>query len=666
MKYILQNDFLSYTLNEAGEVCSVFNKKTGHEYCTAKGELFRLLYKFEDFEERPIDAKDQKDPQIAVNDNVMTVVYNRLNSPNGVLDIRLQFTLTLTEERLSVVSEIQNDSEVEVMELITTAMAGIGTLGDKALTDHLVTPLHLGDDIVDPYHADFFKHSDKLYKRKYDRPDHRHADLDLPYPGMCCMQWFSLFNEKESIYVSNHDAKHRMICMHVERRVTDCSLRMGICQYPFLKKGESYVMPPIVYALFDGDWHRGAKLYRKWMDEDYGWKAPVRPKWGSEFEGFLRCIFRTQSGEFNFRFTDIPRMFDMVQAAGLNTLFVLGWPQGGFGRLRPDYWLDPRYEEDFKKGLEYVHSKGGKLIMYLSYHAVDEYSKFYREEGGEAVLCKDIWGRYTRYSETYGADGTYRKLMNLPRDQFCACSGSDLWQQKMKESTDYCLSLGTDGVLYDLGGTRPLFCIAEGHDHQKPNEARSSKAERYRGLRENIKAKGEEKLMMQEHCVDIYAQHMDIIQPPSFFIRTSRIPEVFRYTFPEIRMTNRNNALDETKYKDSCNNSFVYGLAFDLSIFRCAGTPEDIPTYTAYMKTIIALRKQYGKFFHYGKFVDEDGFEYDKKVFLQKAYVAPDGALGVAVWNWSDHEDTVTYTNTATGKQVSVTLEKDAVCFVEL
>ena len=186
--YLLQNEIVAYTLDDQGSVCSVFHKKTGHEYCTAKGELFRLLYKFEDFEERPIDAKDQPAPKIAVNGNVMTVTYENLVSPNGVLEIRLQFTLTLTDERLTVVSEIENNSEVEVMELITTALAGIGTLGDKTLTDHLVTPLHLGDDIKDPYHADFFKHSDKLYKRKYDRPDHRHADLDLPYPGMCCMQ----------------------------------------------------------------------------------------------------------------------------------------------------------------------------------------------------------------------------------------------------------------------------------------------------------------------------------------------------------------------------------------------------------------------------------------------------------------------------------------------
>ena len=144
------------------------------------------------------------------------------------------------------------------------------------------------------------------------------------------------------------------------------------------------------------------------------------------------------------------------------------------------------------------------------------------------------------------------------------------------------------------------------------------------------------------------------------------MPEMFKYTFPEIRMTNRNNALDEENYLDNCNYSFVYNLAFDLSIFRCSGLPSDIPNYTAYMKELIALRQQHSKFFHYGKFVDEDGFHCDKKVFTQKAYLAEDGSLGVAVWNSSDQADTVTYSNDNTGNAVTVTLEKDSVCFIEL
>ena len=664
MFYTLENDILRYSLDARGFVRSVFNKRTNYECCKAPGELFRLLYKFEDFEERTVNAEDQNPPLITVCENTMQVVYPTLLTPNGEQPIRLVFTLTLTGEQLQVVSDIENGSILEVRELQTTALAGILGLSDQPQKETLLIPHCLGRKIANPYKADFFKFS-TLFKKKYERPDNRHSDMDVPYPGYSSMQWYSLYNDSQSIYVGNHDKNHLIICQHIERRTADGTLRLGICQYPFLKQGESFRTPPIVYALLPGDWHLGAKLYRRWMEEDYGWKAPERPRWAMEFDGWLRCIFRVQSGEFNFRFADIPRMFDEVQAAGLNTLFVLGWPQGGFGRLRPDYWLDPRYAEDFKKGVEYVHSKGGKLFMYVSYFAVDEDSKFFREEGGAATLMKDIWGRWSRFSETYAVDGTYRKLLNTPRDQLCTCSGSDLWQEKMKKSADYCLDLGADGVLYDLGGYRPLFCCAEGHDHKKPNQARASKANRYKELRANIKAKGD-RIIMEEHCIDIYSQHMDLVQPPTFQPRGNWMPEMFKYTFPEVRMTNRNNALDEENYLDSCNYSFVYNLAFDLSIFRCSGLPSDIPNYTAYMKQIIDLRKENSKFFHYGNFVDEDGFACDKKVFCQKAYVAPDGSLGVAVWNYSDRDDTATYTNTATGNAVTVTLKKDAVCFITL
>lgn len=665
MHYILKNEYLSYCLDRSGAICSVRNEKNGHEYCHAPGELFRMIYAVEDFYERSIDAKNQDAPEITVKDNVMTVYYPRLKSDDRIVEVELTFTITLVENRLSVVADIKNNSNVMVAELQTTAFAGIQALDGDSKQDSLMVPLRLGRRIPDPAHTDFFKHS-LLVKRKYDRPDARHSDLDIPYPGHSSMQWFSLYNKNESIYVGNHDTAHRILCQHIERRMADDTLRLGMCQYPFLEKGESYTTPPVVYALLEGDWHSGAKFYRKWMTEDYGWKAPERPDWVRQFQGWLRVIFRTQSGEYNFRFTDIPRLFDQVQEAGLNTLFVLGWPRGGFGKLRPDYYADERYLEDLKKGIDYVHSKGGKLFMYVSYHAVDEASEYYQKEGGAATLVKDLWGNYVRYSETYAADGTYRKLLNKPRDQLCTCSGSDMWQEKMKKSANYCLELGADGVLYDLGGTRPLFCFAEGHDHNKPNEARASKANRYKELRANIKTRGEERIIMEEHCIDIYAQHMDIVQPPTFNARSNFTVEMFRYTFPEVVMTNRNMALDEEGYLDNCNYSFIYGLAYDMSIFRCAGTLEDVPNYTAYVKKLVALRKQYAKYFAYGTFVDEDGFTVTGAPFRQKAYLAEDGSLGVAVWNCTDAEGTAEYKNVSTGKKVSVTLEKDRVCFVEL
>ena len=83
------------------------------------------------------------------------------------------------------------------------------------------------------------------------------------------------------------------------------------------------------------------------------------------------------------------------------------------------------------------------------------------------------------------------------------------------------------------------------------------------------------------------------------------------------------------------------------------------------LKEIIELRKKYSKYFIDGLFVDEDGFLKSQDAFRQKAYRAEDGSIGIAVWNWSDKMDTVTYTSVETGKAITVTLEKDKVCFVE-
>ena len=53
--------------------------------------------------------------------------------------------------------------------------------------------------------------------------------------------------------------------------------------------------------------------------------------------------------------------------------------------------------------------------------------------------------------------------------------------------------------------------------------------------------------------------------------------------------------------------SFLYGLRFDMTIYRCCGSLRDIPRYAAYLKEISALYERYGDFLLRGRFVDGDG-----------------------------------------------------------
>ena len=105
-------------------------------------------------------------------------------------------------------------------------------------------------------------------------------------------------------------------------------------------------------------------------------------------------------------------LYDELEENGFNTLFLLGWEKGGFARMWPDYIVDDRMggEEKLREGIEYVHKKGGRVLMFLSYSLIDYQSDFYLKEGGAEATMKSIWGLDIPFAETYCGEGTYRKI----------------------------------------------------------------------------------------------------------------------------------------------------------------------------------------------------------------------------------------------------------------
>ena len=97
--------------------------------------------------------------------------------------------------------------------------------------------------------------------------------------------------------------------------------------------------------------------------------------------------------EINWDYSQIPALYDELEENGFNTLFLLGWEKGGFARMWPDYIVDDRMggEEKLREGIEYVHKKGGRVLMFLSYSLIDYQSDFYLKEGGAEATMKSIW-----------------------------------------------------------------------------------------------------------------------------------------------------------------------------------------------------------------------------------------------------------------------------------
>lgn len=648
--YVLEGKTLRYALNSRAQVVSVYNKLTAHEYVHQPGELWKLIYKEGEREEIPVYGIDQEFSAEQGEDR-LEIRYRGLRGDGRRLDVDLTILLRMAEAGLIVQSQLVNrDAQAQIMELSVTAVSGVRALSGNPKEDSIAWPLRMGIRVPAPALSDLSVYSGF---RKYERHDQYHTDLDNLYPAQMSMQWYDWYNKGEGLYIGSHDLTHHTICMHVERDVKANVLRMGVNRYPMLEAGESWRSAETVYFPHRGDWHAGAKFYRDFMTASGNWSAPAQPDWAKDFSGWLRVILKQHHGECNWTYDDIPRLYDEAEAAGMKTIFLLGWERGGFARRWPDYVVDERMggAEKLKAGIDYVHGKGGKVLMFLSYSLLDRQSDFYLREGGEACTIKSLWGEEVPFAETYCGEGTYRKIPNPPMPMYLSCPGSDPWQKKMLSAADVCLDLGADGVLYDLGGLKPYFCYDKRHNHKKPSHACEQKAARFAELRAHIHQRNPENIILMEHTVDIFNQHMDIVQSTDSGARPDSMIEMYRYTFPELIPTNRESGQDESDYRNAVNRTVLYGLRFDMTIYRCCGTLSDIPNYAAYLKQINALRQEHADTLLRGRFVDEDGFRVDNENVRAKGFVGGRGQEAVVLWNPTDEP-----------QQAEVRFDNGAVC----
>lgn len=636
----IENEALRFAIDDLGHASSFVNKLSGHEYIVEGGELFKLIYAEKERTEIPVFASGQAFSVKAKADS-MDLVYDGLQGDGRRLDVKLTLHFHLTDESLVVSADLVNHDKASIMEISLTALGGSRFIDGDGKDDYIAWPDHMGKKIPQPALRDLSVYAGF---RKYERHDHLHTDLDCLYPARMSMQWYDWTNGREGLYIGSHDTTGHTKCAHVERSAKTGLLQMGFIFYPMIETDEVYVGTDVVYQPHLGDWHTASKIYRAFMEESGYLKLTEQRPWAKEFKGWLRVILKPHHCELNWDYHDIPMLFDDARSAGLDTLFLLGWEKGGFARMWPDYEADERMggEKVLKEGIEYVHSKGGKVIMFLSYSLIDHQSDFYKNGPGEECTMKTIWGDEIPFSETYCGEATYRKIPNPPMPMYMGCPGSDKWQDKMLKSADYLCSLGADGVLYDLGGLPAYFCYDKRHNHTKPSHSMEQKSQRFAQLRDRIREDGEDSIILMEHTVDIFNMNMDIVQGTNKADRPDDLIEMYRYTFPEFVITNRESGQDQDDYRTMVNRSVILGLRFDMTIFRCCGLLKDIPLYRDYLVEVNRMLDEHKDTLLLGSFRDQDGFAIDNSLVKAKSFESKEGHLEVVVWNPADEDQQVT------------------------
>jgi hypothetical protein len=142
-------------------------------------------------------------------------------------------------------------------------------------------------------------------------------------------------------------------------------------------------------------------------------------------------------------------------------------------------------------------------------------------------------------------------------------------------------------------------------------------------------------------------------------------PELFRYTFPELIVTQRN--ANPMSTRNISNFACFYGFRHENESrytgdvkylkhtmpvskdYSDCNSPPDVrlvcstpPKPAAkYMRDVIAMRNQFADFLKNGRFIDVEGITFEGNNSVAHGFLAEDGRLGVVVWNYGDKPETV-------------------------
>jgi len=599
----------------------------------------------DDSKKREIEVRSSKQKGLIKKTcDCVDIVYDTLTSEQGdIYDIKLVIKVkghfaadsghSLCEvSPLSFNAEITNNSGVRVNEIKLPYIELSCGCDSKRENDMLYTSCGLGRRIKNPWENIKKCHSE------YMSGDQNEIWYSDTYPSYASMAWFGMETGGKFLYIGRHDDLFRVCVMSVGTgpRNSEPRLIFTISHFPMVRNGETVDTAPVMVNLIDGDWRKGSEIYRNWADQNW-WNVPERRQWVREFTGWQRVILKHQFGEIYYKYSDLPALFLEGKKAGIDTLLVFGWWKEGFDNGYPNYEPDDELggAEALKKAIKDVQSLGGRVILYSNGVLIDKSTEYY-EKIGKDICRKNI--ENIEYRENYAFSGKSMLLKSFEHKSFVsACQATKEWKRKLLEVADILMSFGPDSVFFDqMAGHRALLCYDESHLHGKRVDMEAvSRRENMKAIRARVT---EKTCFGSEYVVDCFAQYLDYNHGDKYASSydPNAFPEMLRNTFPEIILTNRGLHDERADFKKQLNYAFVYGMRFDVAIYRCRGSIKDVPDYQEHLAMLLKLKEKYKKYFYYGKFAIETDMALPEEV-KKTEYVNGEDRLFV-FWNTSNDD----------------------------
>lgn len=449
-------------------------------------------------------------------------------------------------------------------------------------------------------------------------------DFGQDYPGGSSMPWMDYFGPAGGIYLGMHDRHFEPTTPLIT--VSKSGIEMGM-KKTFNRRSSAWC-GDVVIALHDGDWHRGADIYRSFfrsVSADFI-KAPdyVRKSNGI----VCHYDFKWEDGIVHHRFNEIPSLFLEAQNHGLTNMLIAGWNQGGHDFFALEYAPDPDLgtEDELKRAIATVHARGGKMFFYVNVLAISRDRPEFETFGRKAAVKKPD-GEIDYFGE-----------ISLFHPLGIMCNSVKEWRNAVKRNIKYVINdLGADGVYTDQLGSNPRVCCDPKHNHEK------AWIDYYRDLLGEIRTElknecQKDVFLFCEYPMDVYAPVLDGFLSYSFWVQgVSRgFPEMLRYTFPNMVLIDMvmqkpwpaNEPIEDPHVKNIFCHQFVTGLYYwtYCHVLRH-------PDFSKFFDAALKLRMTGIDFFADGEYRDDVSIINAPSGVMVKEFSLKDKGSMFAVWN---------------------------------
>ena len=281
-----------------------------------------------------------------------------------------------------------------------------------------------------------------------------------------------------------------------------------------------------------------------------------------------------------------------------------------------------------KQAIRRIQNRGGKIILYFNGQLIDMESEYYRSGEGRKVCIKRRDGSEHREFYNFGGEGTWLNWFGN-KAFTVACPAVASWREILFRHIDFALELGVDSIFFDQIGSIQHPCHDPAHGHKVPfTGIMNAKRELLKELRTYLKRKSPETGIGIEIISDQTAQFADFIHIcVASKIRSysehgiEPFPEFFKYTFPEIILSNRDIRDEREPVEPAVNEMFLLGSHSDVEIYRCRATIAETPHYQAYLGRVNALRERFADVLLEGRFNSTLGYELDEPLIRSNSFV---------------------------------------------